>query len=164
MKWSTANYLRAPRPPMATCWSPIRLSETAPRPVSPTSFCPSHRSDRAAFRITSEETKHITATREEELAAGYSDAERETRLEGIPQLGSGPIFPVELLPALIKSFDPNELPSWARWCVGVDFGFAGGFAAVMIAWAHDTGELWVIDSFHDEAVVRALSRAAHSQR
>ena len=61
--------------------------------------------DRAAFRITSEETKHITATREEELAAGYSDAERETRLEGIPQLGSGPIFPIELLPALIKSFD-----------------------------------------------------------
>ena len=64
--------------------------------------------DRAAFRITSEETKHITATREEELAAGYSDAERETRLEGIPQLGSGPIFPVELLPALIKSFDPEQ--------------------------------------------------------
>ena len=103
--------------------------------------------DRAAFRITSEETKHITPTREEELAAGYSDAERETRLEGIPQLGSGPIFPIELLPALIKSFDPIALPSWARWCVGVDFGFAGGFAAVMIAWAHDTGQLWVVDSF-----------------
>ena len=45
--------------------------------------------DRAAFRITEQETKHITAVREEELAAGYSDAERETRLEGIPQLGSG---------------------------------------------------------------------------
>ena len=117
--------------------------------------------DRAAFRITSEETKHITATREEELAAGYSDAERETRLEGIPQLGSGPIFPIELLPALIKSFDPNALPSWARWCVGVDFGFAGGFAAVMIAWAHDTGAAMGDRFLHDEAVVRPLSRCAN---
>ena len=31
-------------------------------------------------------------------------------LEGIPQLGSGPIFPVELLPALIKSFDHTTCP------------------------------------------------------
>jgi phage terminase large subunit-like protein len=103
--------------------------------------------DRAVFRITKEETKHITAERGEQLAAGYNDAERETRIEGIPQLGSGPIFPIELLPALVRSFNQNDLPSWARWCVGVDFGFAGGFAAVMIAWAHDTGQLWVVDSF-----------------
>ena len=40
---------------------------------------------------------------------------------------------------MVKSFDPEALPSWARWTVGVDFGFAGGFAAVLIAWAHDLG-------------------------
>jgi phage terminase large subunit-like protein len=106
--------------------------------------------DRAAFRITSEETKHITATREEELAAGYGDHERETRLEGTPQLGSGPVFPLELLPTTIKSFNPNDLPSWARRCVGVDFGFGHPFAAVYIAWAHDTGQVWVLDSFRME--------------
>jgi phage terminase large subunit-like protein len=106
--------------------------------------------DRAAFRITSEETKHITAARAEELAAGYSDAERETRLEGIPQLGSGPVFPLELLPGLVRSFNPDDLPSYARHCVGVDFGFGHPFATVYIAWAFDTGELWVIDSFRME--------------
>ena len=145
---------------MATCWfryTPI--GEGAAAGVT-YKFLSEPSSDRAAFRITSEETKHITATREEELAAGYSDAERETRLEGIPQLGSGPIFPVELLPALIKSFDPIALPSWARWCVGIDFGFAGAFAAVMIAWAHDTGQLWVVDSF----MMKQSSALYHVQR
>jgi len=106
--------------------------------------------DRCVYRITGDEAKHITATRREELAGSYSDAERETRLEGIPQLGAGPIFPLELLPALIKSFNPDDLPSWARWCVGIDFGYGHPFAAVLIAWAHDTGEVWVIDSFRME--------------
>jgi hypothetical protein len=94
------------------------------------------------------------------LSAGYSDAERETRLEGTPQLGAGPIFPLELLPGMIKSFDPDALPSWARWTVGIDFGFDHPFAAVLIAWAHDTGEVWVIDSFRMER----SSALYHTQR
>ena len=44
--------------------------------------------DRAVFRIPSEEVKHISAERRIELAGEYSDAERETRLEGTPQQGS----------------------------------------------------------------------------
>jgi phage terminase large subunit-like protein len=85
--------------------------------------------DRAVFRIRSEEVKHISEARREELGAQYTEAERETRIEGTPQLGAGPVFPLELLPTLIKTFNPNDLPSWARWCVGVDFGFDHPFAA-----------------------------------
>jgi phage terminase large subunit-like protein len=107
--------------------------------------------DRAVFRIPSEEAKHITAVRREGLAGQYGDAERETRLEGIPQLGSGPVFPLELLPLLVKTFNPDEaIPSYARHCVGIDFGFDHPFAAVLIAWAHDFGDIWVIDSFRME--------------
>jgi phage terminase large subunit-like protein len=106
--------------------------------------------DRAVFRIAGAEAKHISEARREELGANYSDAERETRLEGTPQLGAGPIFPIELLPGLVKTFNKDDLPSWARWCVGIDFGFDHPFAAVLIAWAHDTGDLWVIDSFRME--------------
>jgi Terminase RNaseH-like domain len=102
------------------------------------------------FRITGAEAKHISPERREELAEGYPDHEKETRLEGIPQLGTGPVFPLELLPALIKSFNPDALPSWARRLVGIDFGFDHPFAAVLIAWAHDTGDIWVIDSFRME--------------
>ena len=107
-------------------------------------------SDRQPFRITSSELKHITAERRAELTAEYSDAERETRLEGTPQLGTGPVFPIELLPGMIKPFDPDALPSWARHVVGIDFGFDHPFAAVYIAWDHQSGAIWVIDSFRME--------------
>jgi phage terminase large subunit-like protein len=106
--------------------------------------------DRAVFRIPSEEAKHISAERREEVAAGLPDHERETRLEGIPQLGTGPIFPIELLPAIIKNInadDPTGIPSWARWCIGLDPGWDHPCAAVMIAWDEQTNHVYVVDSF-----------------
>jgi phage terminase large subunit-like protein len=107
--------------------------------------------DRAVFRIASSEVKHISEARREELSSSYSDAEREARVEGTPQLGTGPIFPLELLPAIVKSFNPDsDIPVYARWCVGIDFGFGHPFAAALIAWAHDTGQIWVVDSFRME--------------
>jgi phage terminase large subunit-like protein len=106
--------------------------------------------DRAVFRISGEEAKHITDARREELASGYSEHERETRLEGIPQLGTGPIFPVELLPAVVKSFNPEDVYSWCKLIVGVDFGYDHPFAAVLLAWSPSTNQTWVIDSFRME--------------
>jgi phage terminase large subunit-like protein len=106
--------------------------------------------DRAAFRIPSEEVRHITPQRREELAGEYSERERETRLEGIPQLGTGPIFPVELLPAIAKTFNPEDIFSWARLIVGIDFGYDHPFAAVLLAWSPTTNQSRVIDSFRME--------------
>jgi phage terminase large subunit-like protein len=118
-------------------------------------------SDRAVFRIASGEVKHISDARREELSSSYSDAEREARIEGTPQLGSGPVFPLELLPTLVKTFNPDsDIPSYARWCVGIDFGYDHPFAAVLIAWAHDTGQIWVVDSFRMER----SSALYHTQR
>jgi phage terminase large subunit-like protein len=108
-------------------------------------------SDRAVFRIRGEEVRHISAERREVLSGEYDDAERETRLEGTPQLGTGPVFPLELLPTMVKSFNPDsDIPFYARWCVGIDFGFGHPFAAALIAWAPDTGQIWVVDSFRME--------------
>jgi phage terminase large subunit-like protein len=103
--------------------------------------------DRSVHRISGEEARHISASRREELIAGIPEHEQQTRLEGVPQLGTGPVFPIELLPGLVRSISPDEIFSWARRCVGIDFGFTYPFAAVYIAWAHDTGQIWVIDSF-----------------
>jgi phage terminase large subunit-like protein len=118
-------------------------------------------SDRAVFRIASNEAKHISEARREELAGGYAEHEREARLEGTPQLGAGPVFPLELLPTLVKTFNPDaDIPAYARWCVGIDFGYGHPFAAVLIAWTHDTGQVWVIDSFRMER----SSALYHTQR
>jgi phage terminase large subunit-like protein len=118
-------------------------------------------SDRAVFRIPSAEVKHISEARREELSSGYAEHEREARIEGTPQLGAGPVFPLELLPTVVKTFNPDtDIPTYARWCVGVDFGFGHPFAAVLIAWTHDTGQVWVVDSFRMER----SSALYHTQR
>jgi phage terminase large subunit-like protein len=117
--------------------------------------------DRSVHRIASTEVRHISEARREELAANYGDHEREARMEGTPQLGTGPVFPLELLPAMVKTFNPDsDVPSYARWIVGIDFGFGHPFAAALIAWAHDTGQVWVVDSFRMER----SSALYHTQR
>jgi phage terminase large subunit-like protein len=103
--------------------------------------------DRATFRIPGSEVKHISDERRETLSNETPESERETRMEGTPQLGAGPVFPIELLSDIAKPFNEDVLPSYVRRIVGIDFGFAAGFGAVYIAWAHDTGNVWVLDSF-----------------
>ena len=116
--------------------------------------------DRGVHRITGDEVKHISAERRAELSANLSENERETRLEGIPQLGSGAIFPLELIPLCVKTFNPDAIPSWARWCVGIDMGYSHPFAACLIAWVPDLGDVYVIDSFRMER----SSALYHTQR
>ncbi len=106
-----------------------------------------HSPDRLAFRISANEARHISAERNAELAGEYSDAERETRLEGSPQRGTGPVLPIDRLPSLIKPFNPDAIPPWAKYICGIDFGFDHPFAAVLIAWVPDKKHLYVIDSF-----------------
>jgi phage terminase large subunit-like protein len=116
--------------------------------------------DRGVHRITGDEVKHISEERRAELSANLSDNERETRLEGIPQLGSGPIFPHDLLSTCVKEFNPDDLPSWTKRIVGIDFGFGHPFAAVLIAWDPQFGQIWVIDSFR----LKQSSALYHVQR
>ena len=105
--------------------------------------------DRRPFRIPGAEARHISSARRSELAGEYSEAERETRLEGHPQLGSGPVFPIELLGGLVKEFDKESMiPDDARHIIGIDFGYDHPFAAVWLAWNQQY--FWIIDSFRVE--------------
>jgi phage terminase large subunit-like protein len=91
--------------------------------------------DRVAIRIGLEEAQHIPPDRRATLAEEYGDS-AETRLEGMPQLGSGSVFNREHLQA-----------HWAKHIIGMDFGIAHPFAAVHIAWVPDLGDLYVVNSF-----------------
>jgi phage terminase large subunit-like protein len=104
-------------------------------------------SDQAVYFIPASECKHIDEVRREELAKSYDEREVASRVHGTPQLGSGPIFPVSLLPGLTRYFMKEEIPPWAKHVVGIDFGFAHPFAAVWLAWTPDTQQYWIIDCF-----------------
>ena len=135
-------------------------------PVGPTGgegvtykYLNEYSADRVAFRISSEEIGHISAERRADLANEYSDAERGARIEGYPQSGSAPVFPTELFPGMIKTFDPDSLAPWCRHVVGIDFGHTE-FAAVWIAWDPQAETMWIIDSF----TMQKSSALYHVQR
>ena len=106
--------------------------------------------DRSDTRIEADDAKHITPERRATLEESYLPHEREARIHGIPQLGIARVFPVSI-ESLMRNFNPDsDIKSWARWCVGIDFGYDHPFAAALCAWVHDTEEFFVIDGFKME--------------
>jgi hypothetical protein len=48
----------------------------------------------------------------------------------------------------MRAFNPDtDIKSWARWIVGIDFGYGHPFAAALCAWVHDLDEFYVVDGF-----------------
>jgi phage terminase large subunit-like protein len=113
-------------------------------------FLNEYSSDRSDTRIEASDARHISPERRATLEESYLPHEREARIHGIPQLGIARVFPFQI-EKLMKQFDPDrDIKSWARWIVGVDFGFGHPFAAALCAWVHDTEEFFVVDGFRME--------------
>jgi hypothetical protein len=88
--------------------------------------------------------------RRAQLEESYLPHEREARIHGIPQLGIARVFPFSI-ESLMRDFKPDQdIKDWARWCVGIDFGYDHPFAAALCAWTHDTEEFFVVDGFRME--------------
>jgi phage terminase large subunit-like protein len=106
--------------------------------------------DRSDIRIEADQVRHISPQRRAEMEENYLPHEREARIHGIPQLGIARVFPFAI-ESLLRNFNPDtDIKSWARFCVGIDFGYGHPFAAALCAWVHDTEEFFVIDGFRME--------------
>ena len=106
--------------------------------------------DRIDIRIDAAEAKHISAERRAQLEESYLPHEREARIHGIPQLGIARVFPFPI-ESLMRDFNPeSEIHSWAKWIVGIDFGYGHPFAAALCAWVPDIDTFWIVDGFKME--------------
>ena len=106
--------------------------------------------DRIDIRIDATDARHISAERRAQLEESYLPHEREARIHGIPQLGIARVFPFPI-ESLMRPIDTeNDIKPWARWLVGIDFGYGHPFAAALCAWVHDTEEFYVVDGFKME--------------
>jgi phage terminase large subunit-like protein len=106
--------------------------------------------DRSDTRIEAQEARHISAERRAQLEESYLPHEREARIHGIPQLGVARVFPFTI-ESLMRNFNPDtDIRSWARWCVGIDFGYDHPLAAALCAWVPDLEEFFVVDGFKME--------------
>ena len=95
-------------------------------------------------RMTIYDADHYTDEQREAIVQSYPEHEREARSKGIPQLGSGRIYPVA--EESIKE-TAIEIPDhWAR-IVGMDFGWDHPTAAVWMAWDRDADAFHVYDCY-----------------
>lgn len=79
---------------------------------------------------TWDDVPHLTTEAKAELWASIPPYQRDARSKGIPQLGSGAVYPVPESEIVVEPF---KLPSYWRRCYGLDVGWnrtAAIFAAV----------------------------------
>lgn len=90
--------------------------------------------------MTIHDAEHYTPERIAEIIASYPPHERDARTKGIPQLGSGRIFPIA--EEMIRCGAISIPDHWAQ-IIGVDFGYDHPFAAVNLAWDRDADVVYV---------------------
>ncbi len=101
----------------------------------------------AFITATWDDAPHIRDNPEhrDQLLAALPAHERDMRSKGIPQMGSGMIYPV--LDELIMC-DPFELPPWWPRVCGIDYGgFDHPFAAVWLAFDYDSDSCYIYKTY-----------------
>jgi phage terminase large subunit-like protein len=91
-----------------------------------------------------DDAPHMTTEVRNQILQALPPHERKMREKGIPQLGSGLVFPIVEEEILC---DPIDIPThWPRIC-GIDFGWDHPTACVWIAWDRDVDTVYVYDSY-----------------
>ena len=91
-------------------------------------------------KMTIEDAEHYTPEQRAAIIATYAPYERDARTQGIPQLGSGRVFPIgqqEL------ECDPFSIPAHWPQIGGLDFGWDHPSAGIRMAWDRDNDVLYV---------------------
>ena len=91
-----------------------------------------------------DDAPHMTKKVRDQILAALPPHERKMRERGIPQLGSGLVFPIAEEDIIC---DQIEIPNhWPKIC-GLDFGWDHPTAAVWVAWDRDTDTAYVYDNY-----------------
>lgn len=108
-------------------------------------------------RMRAEDAAHLSAADRAELAAAYPAHERDARLEGLPQLGSGRVFPLAEAAVAVEAFPvPRHWP-----CLGaLDFGWDHPTAAVRLAWDRDGDAVHVTQAYRVAQATPVVHAAA----
>ncbi len=95
-------------------------------------------------QMTIEDAEHYTDEERAEIIAAYLPHEREARARGVPQLGSGRVFPI---PEEDLKEEPFEIPGHWVEIGGMDFGWDHPFAAVKLVWDKDSDIVRVTQTY-----------------
>jgi phage terminase large subunit-like protein len=107
--------------------------------------------------MTIHDAEHYTDEQRAAIIATYPEHERKARTEGIPQLGSGRVFPFEKSLIACQSFPIPD--HWPQGC-GIDFGWDHPSAGVRLAWDRDSDCLYVTAAHRAKAQTPMMFTAA----
>lgn len=112
---------------------------------------------RSVTTMTIYDVEHYTDEERAAIIDGWPAHEREARAKGIPQLGSGRIFPISEDAIKIEPF-----PIPAHWFVlaGIDFGFDHPTAAAKIAWDKDADVIYVTHCYRKREATPVIHAGA----
>lgn len=94
--------------------------------------------------MTIEDVEHYSAEERAAIIASYPEHERGARTKGIPQLGSGRVFPLDDDDLRVAPFQIP--PHWVQIC-GMDFGWDHPSAGVRLAWDRDNDIMYVTSAY-----------------
>jgi phage terminase large subunit-like protein len=91
-------------------------------------------------QMTIDDAAHFTDEQRAAIIGSYKSWEVDARTKGIPQLGSGRVFPVNQDDVMVKAF---QIPEHWPQIGGLDFGYDHPTAAVRLAWDRDSDIIYV---------------------
>ncbi len=99
---------------------------------------------RHSTQMSLDDAEHYTDEDRAEIIASYLPHEREARARGIPQLGSGRVFPV---PEELLKEEAFEMPGHWTQIGGMDFGWDHPYAAVKLVWDRDSDIVHIVQTY-----------------
>ncbi len=112
---------------------------------------------RHVTRMTIWDVGHIGDDERREIVDSYPAHERDARAKGIPQLGSGRVFPLADEAVSMPAFDRPD-----HWPVigGIDFGWDHPTAAVKLAWDRDADVAYITQAYRVRETTPVIHAAA----
>lgn len=108
---------------------------------------------RALVQMSLADALHIPKEQHALHTAKFKPHERKARIEGLPILGSGLVYPVQR--ELIE-VDPFEVPSWWPRIAGIDFGYRHPTAVAWCAYNRENDRFYVYDTYRVADEVMAI--------
>lgn len=104
-----------------------------------------------------DDVEHYTPEQRAAIIASYPEHERKARTKGIPQLGSGRVFPIDEDDIKIDSFPIP--PHWPQ-LGGMDFGWDHPSAGIRQVWDRDSDTIYLTACHRAKAQTPAMFAAA----
>jgi phage terminase large subunit-like protein len=107
--------------------------------------------------MTIDDAEHYSPQQRAAIISSYPSHERQARTKGIPQLGSGRVFPLDEDEIKVKPF---EIPTHWPLIAALDFGWDHPSAGVKLAWDRDTDCVYCLAAHRQREQTPAMFAAS----